>query len=106
MAYKGKKKDLTDPKSFRIITVCAILGKLKEMAICSLCLPIQRPFKPKSQLGFTAGLMVKAANVLVTEKRGIAIKHDEVVLFQFLDASQAFYKTLIAIMLKLSLIHI
>ena len=36
MAYKGKGKELTDPKSYRIITVCAILGKLKEMAICDI----------------------------------------------------------------------
>ena len=102
MAHKGKGKELTDPKSFRIITVCAILGKLKEMAICDLCIPIQRSLKPKSQLGFTAGLMVKAANVLVTKKRGFALKNDEVVLFQFLDASMAFDKTLIPIMLKIA----
>ncbi len=46
--------------------------------------------------------MVKAANVLVTEKRGLALKHDEVVLFQFLDATMAFDKTLIPIMLKIA----
>ena len=46
--------------------------------------------------------MIKAANVLVTEKRGMALKHDEVVLFQFLDASMAFDKTLIPIMLKIA----
>ena len=32
MCYKGKGKDLTDPKSFRIITACAILRKIKEIA--------------------------------------------------------------------------
>ena len=61
--------------------MCALLGKIKERAVCDLCIPIQRHLKPKSQLGFTAGLMVKATNVLVTEKRGTAIKNDEVVLF-------------------------
>ena len=98
MAYKGK--DITDPKSHQIITVCAYLGKLKEMALCDLCIPVQRPLKPKSQLGFTAGLMVKAANVMVTEKRGLAVEQNMVVLYEFLDASCAFDKTLIPIMIR------
>ena len=100
LAYKGKGKDITKPQSHRIITVCPYLGKLKEMAICDLCIPILRPLKPKSQLGFTSGLAVKIANVLVTEKRGIALQENEVILHEFLDASCAFDKTLIPIMLR------
>ena len=40
LIYKGNKKDLTNPKSFRPITVCPYLGKLKEMAVCDLTIPI------------------------------------------------------------------
>ena len=80
LIYKGNNKDLTNPKSFRPITVCALLGQLKEMAVCDLTVPILRPLKPKSQLGFTPQLSVKMANILVTEKRGLALATDTVVL--------------------------
>ena len=68
LGYKGPGKPVTHPNSFRIITVSAFLGKLKEMATCDVVLPILPPFKSPSQLGFTAGLFVKLANILVTEK--------------------------------------
>ena len=42
------------------------------------------------------------ANVLVTEKRGLAIATDSVVLHQFLDASLAFDKTLHPIMARIA----
>ena len=70
------------------------------MAVCDLSVPILRPLKPKSQLGFTAQLAVKMANVLVTEKRGLALATDTVVLHQFLDASLAFDKTLHPVMMR------
>ena len=56
LIFKGGKKLLTDPKSFRRITVCALLGQIKQMAVCDVVLPIIRPLKPPSQLGFTTGL--------------------------------------------------
>ena len=68
LVHKGGKKSLTDPKHFRKITVCALLGQIKQMAVCDLALPILRPLKPLSQLGFTPGLFVKLANIIVTEK--------------------------------------
>ena len=46
LIYKGNKKSLIDPKSFRKITVCALLGEIKQMAICDLTFPILRPLKP------------------------------------------------------------
>ena len=42
------------------------------------------------------------ANVLVTEKRGLALSTDTVVLHQFLDASQAFDKTIHEIMARIA----
>ena len=54
------------------------------------------------QLGFTAGIMVKLANILVTKKRSIAVEENEVVLYEFLDASRAFDKTLRPIMMKIA----
>ena len=66
MIHKGNKKSLIDPKSFRKITVCALLGEIKQMAVCDLTFPIIRPFKPSSQLGFTPELFVKLANVIVS----------------------------------------
>ena len=85
---------MTNPKSFRKITVCALLGQMKQMAVCDIALPIIRPLKPSSQLGFTPGLFVKLANIMVTEKRAYAVFHDKIVLHQFLDASDAFGQTL------------
>ena len=58
MIFKGNKKSLIDPKSFRKITVCTLLGEIKQMAVCDLTFPILRPLKPASQLGFTTGLFV------------------------------------------------
>ena len=86
MIHKGNKKSLINPKSFRKITVCALLGEIKQMAVCDLIFPFICPFKPSSQLGFTPGLFVKLANVIVTEKRAFALYHNVVVLHQFLDA--------------------
>ena len=63
-----------------------IAGEIKQMAVCDLSFPILRPFKPASQLGFTTGLFVKLANVIVTEKRAYAIFHDLILLHQFLDS--------------------
>ena len=57
MIHKGNKKSLIDPKSFRKITVCALLGEIKQMAVCDLT---------SSQLGFTPELFVKLANVIVS----------------------------------------
>ena len=94
LVFKGGKKSLTNPKSFRKITVCALLGQMKQMAVCDIALPIIRPLKPSSQLGFTPGLFVKLANIMVTEKRAYAVFHDKIVLHQFLDASDAFGQTL------------
>ena len=34
LVHKGAKKSLSDPQSFRRITVCALLGQLKQMAVC------------------------------------------------------------------------
>ena len=100
LIFKGGKKSLIDPKSFRKITVCALLGQIKQMAVCDVALPIIRPLKPASQLGFTPGLFVKLANVMVTEKRAYAVFHNKVVLHQFLDASDAFGQTLHPIILS------
>ena len=88
------KKSLIDLKSFCRITVCRLLGQIKQMAVCDVALPIIRPLTPASQLGFTPGLFVKLANVMVTEKRAYAVFHNKVVLHQFLDASDAFGQTL------------
>ena len=100
MIFKGNKKSLIDPKSFRKITVCALLGEIKQMAICDLTFPILRPLKPASQLGFTTGLFVKLANVIVSEKRAYALFHNVIVLHQFLDAVAAFDKCEHPIMLS------
>ena len=100
MIYKGKGKSLINPKSFRKITVCAMLGKIKEMAICDYSAPILRPFKAQSQIGFSAGLFVKLSNILVTEKRAIAYKFDHVILHMFLDADAAFDKALHEIIMR------
>ena len=70
------------------------------MAVCDVALPIIRPLKTPSQLGFTPGLFVKLVNVLVTEKRAQAVFHDKIVLHQFLDASSAFDQTLHPIILS------
>ena len=64
------------------------------MTICDLALPILKPLKPSSQLGFTPGLFVKLANIMVTEKRALAITNNLIVLYQFLDAEGAFDETL------------
>ena len=69
LVHKSGKRSLCNPKSFRKITVCALLGQLKQMAVCDLSLPILKPIKASSQLGFTPGLFVKMANIMVTEKR-------------------------------------
>ena len=100
LAFKGGKKPLSDPSSFRKITVCALLGQLKQMAICDLTLPILRPMKSPSQLGFTPGLFVKLANMMVSEKRAWALAHDLVLLIKFLDNTAAFDKTLHPIILS------
>ena len=94
LVHKGGKKALIDPKHFRKITVCALLGQIKQMAVCDLALPILRPLKPLSHLGFTPGLFVKLANIIVTEKRALAVTNNQVVLHQFLDATAAFDETL------------
>ena len=100
LIHKGQKKSLTDPKSFRKITVCALLGEIKQMAVCDLTFPVLRPLKPSSQLGFTPELFVKLANVMVTEKRAFALHHNLIVLHQFLDAVAAFDKCEHPIMLS------
>ena len=100
LVYKGSKKPLTKPESFRKITVCALLGQMKQMAVCDIALPILKPLKPPSQLGFTPGLFVKLANILVSEKRALAIKNSQVVLHKFLDAFSAFDETLHPIILS------
>ena len=100
LVHKGGKKSLCDPKNFRKITVCALLGQLKQMAVCDITLPILKPLKPNSQMGFTPGLFVKMANIMVTEKRAWAVAHDRILLIQFLDATAAFDKTLHPIILS------
>ena len=98
LVHKSGKKSLCDPSSFRKITVCALLGQLKQMAVCDLTLPILKPIKASSQLGFTPGLFVKMANIMVTEKKAWAIAYDLILLIQFLDNTAAFDKTLHPIM--------
>ena len=100
MIYKGKGKSLTNPKSFRKITVCAMLGKIKEMAICDYAAPILRPIKAGSQIGFSSGLFVKLSNILITEKRALAYHHNIVILHMFLDADAAFDKALHEIIMR------
>ena len=100
LVHKAGKKSLTEPQHFRKITVCALLGQIKQMAVCDLALPIPRPLKPHSQLGFTPGLFVKLANIIVTEKRALAIAHNQIVLHMFLDAFSAFDETLHPIILN------
>ena len=73
---------------------------MKQMAICDLALPILKPLKPSSQLGFTPGLFVKLANIMVSEKRALAITNNQIVLFQFLDATAAFDETIHPIILN------
>ena len=60
LVHKGGKKSLSDPQNFRKITVCALLGQIKQMAVCDLAIPILQPMKPPSQLGFTPGLFCEA----------------------------------------------
>ena len=100
LIHKSNKKSLIEPKNFRRITVCALLGQLKQMAVCDLALPIMKPLKPSSQLGFTPGLFVKLANIIVSEKRALALFHNKIVLHQFLDAFAAFDETLHPIILS------
>ena len=100
LVHKAGKKSLCAPQSFRKITVCALLGQLKQMAVCDLTLPILKPLKASSQLGFTPGLFVKMANIMVTEKRAWALAHDYILLTQFLDNTAAFDKTLHPIILS------
>ena len=100
LVHKGGRKSLVEPKHFRKITVCALLGQMKQMAICDLALPVLRPLKPPSQLGFTAGLFVKLANIMVTEKRALAVTNNTIVLHKFLDAFAAFDETLHPIILN------
>ena len=69
----------------RKITVCALLGQLKQMAVSDLTLPILRSLKSPSQLGFTLGLFFKLANLMVTEKRAWAHAHVQILLIQFLE---------------------
>ena len=80
--------------------MCELLGQIKQMAVCDLALPIMRPLKPPSQLGFTPGLFMKLSKIIVTEKRALAIFHNKIVLHQFLDATAAFDETLHAIILN------
>ena len=47
LIFKGKKS-IIDPKSFGKITVCTLLGQIKQMAVCDVALPIIRPLKPAS----------------------------------------------------------
>ena len=70
------------------------------MAVCDLTLPILRPNKALSQLGFTTGLFVKMANIMVTEKRAWALANDQILLIQFLDATAAFDRTLHPVILS------
>ena len=100
LVFKGSKKSLCDPKSVRKITVCPLLGQMKQMAICDLALPILKPLKPASQLGFTPGLFVKLSNIIVSEKRALATTNNQVVLHQFLDATAAFDETIHPIILN------
>ena len=80
--------------------MCALLGQLKQMAVCELTLPILKPIKAHPQLGFTPGLFVKMANIMVTEKRACAVAHNLILLIQFLDATAAFDRTLHPIILS------
>ena len=100
LVHKAGKKTLSAPQNFRKITVCALLGQIKQMTVCDLALPILKPLKPPSQLGFTPGLFVKLANIIVTEKRAWAVTNNLIVLHQFLDATSAFDETLNPIILN------
>ena len=73
---------------------------MKQMAVCDIALPILKPLKPSTQLGFTPGLFVKLANIMVTEKRALAVTNNQIVLYQFLDATAAFDETLHPIILN------
>ena len=70
------------------------------MAVCDLALPIMKPLKPSSQLGFTPGLFVKRSKIIGSEKRALALFHNKIVLHQFLDAFAAFDETLHSIILS------
>ena len=100
LVHKSGNKILTDTLSFRKIIVCALLGQIKQMAVCDLALPLLKTLKPHSQLGFTRGLFVKLANIIVTNKKALAITNNQVVLHQFLDAVAAFDETLHPIILN------
>ena len=65
LVHKENKKSMSAPQHFRKITVYALLGQMKQMAVCDLAFPIMKPLKPHSQLGFTPGLFVKLANIMV-----------------------------------------
>ena len=73
---------------------------MKQMAVCELAFPIMKPLKPHSQLGFTPGLFVKLANIMVSEKRALETTNNQIVLHQFLDAKAAFDETLHPIILS------
>ena len=96
--HKGGKKSLSDPKHFRKIKVCALLGQLKQMAVCDLALPILKSLKPQSKFGFTPVLFVKLANI--SEKGALAIANNQIVLHQFLDATAALDEILHPIILN------
>ena len=100
LVHKGGKKSLCEPQNFLRITGCALLGQLKQMAVCDLTLPILKPLKSPSQLGFTPGLFVKMANIMMTEKRAWAMSQDQILLVQFLDTTRAFDRTLHPIILS------
>ena len=100
LVHKAGKKSLSEPQHFRRITVCALLGQLKQMAVCDITLPILKTLKSSSQLGFTPGLFVKMANIMMTEKRGAALAQDLILLAMFLDAEAAFDRTLHPIILS------
>jgi hypothetical protein len=96
LVHKGGKKSLSDQWSVRYF----VLGQLKQMAVCDITLPILKPLKSPSQLGFTPGLFVKMANIMMTEKRAWALANDSILLVQFLDATAAFDRTLHPIILN------
>ena len=70
------------------------------MAVCDLTLPILKLLKSPTQLGFTPGLFVKMANIMMTEKRAWAMSQDQILLVQFLNATVTFDLTLHPIILS------
>lgn len=88
--YKKKGKPLSDPNSYRKITVTSIIGKLAEKLHLNCTEDRVISTQNALQRGFTSGVSQTKAALIVTEIRAEAIDTDQPIYFGFLDAQKAF----------------